>query len=721
MANRWKIEISHYQQFDNDMTTPGIYAVSPYGGFFMDTNNGAGITDPLSNYANYWLEVNPDEVNGLDIIQITYKLKSDNELSNPDGTNYVFALVDSVAFFSKADNAGTAYNFIKDWLIDDPTAPNNSIAVKLTHLECESIVLTDINIGLNQIKWDSDTCLIECDMKEIQPNVSCFERTLIDDNHQGWFWEETTKNHPRFKYCNKVTPYLILLLMSIFNSIMWPFLLLEAMINSMIAAINIALNLLGANPIAPFTPVSDLVGDLLKNIVGCNYEHPAPLVRDYFKNVCDKCGLTYNSSEDIFNSTTLSYALNDGLDPVYGTDNPYYNTVMFYPLANRKGMKTGKNDKRWQMQYSPGFTGFSYAEELKKIFNSEWRIYQNEFCFYKKGQGNYINAYALVFDFTTGPDAALLLNNGFVFEWDLVQRSAYMRGVYAEADAFDTNQANTNERWNSIVDFNKNKNPNFKGEKYNISEYFAATQFRFDNTERDYILDGLIGVWGAINGAAPAGIQAQIDAVLGTTPIHAILLESMQVEKPRLMIWDPALSGDDDYPNSNSYSAYYTITNFGVDPTTFNTGYIPDPDAGGYTYPAPDPYYNAPIGIYPYASYSREHLPQYDTQYWDEYYVYSFPLHFDEKFKYNLYENFYKEDDPQYIPLMRITTKCEIKACCAVFQSLGINGSGNIKLNCKVRVPADQDGNYYDMWIYEIKYSAETNSIELTLHTNKYN
>ncbi len=715
--NRFKIEISHYQQFDNDMVTPGVYASAVGGGYFLDTNGGIGIVDPLSNYANYWLEIMPDEVYGVEKITFDYRLKSQADMSNPDGTNYIFNVTDGIKVFGTQLNGSAAYNFIKAWLIDDVTAPNNSIAVKITHLDCENIVITNLNINVNQIKWNSVQCVIDCDMKEVQPYVSCFERTLIDDNHQLWFYEDTIKDHPRFKYCNKVSPFLILMLVSIFNSIMWPMLILEAFINSLIATIN---GILGTN-IDPFTPLSNVIGDVFNNLFGCKYEHVAPLVRDYFQNVCDKCLLTYNSSEDLFNSANLSYPLNDGNDPVYAGTNPYYNTVMFYPHANRKGMKTGKNDKRWQQEYTPGFTGFSFAEELKRIFNAEWRVFNNEFCFYKKGEGNYINAYANVFDFSQAPDSDLLINTFFEFEWDEVQRSAYMRGIYAESDMYDTNQANVNERWNSIVDFNKNKNPNFKGEKDNISDYFAATQFRFDNTERDYLLDGIIGVWGNINGNAPAGIQAQIDAIINSTPIHAILLESMQVEKPRLIIWDPALSGNDDYTNSNSYSAFYTIVNFGVDPSTFNTGYIPAPDAGGYVYPAPDPYYNAPIPPFPYASYSREHLPQYDTQYWSEYYVYSFPLHFDEKFLYNMYDNFYKQDDPQFVPPMRVKTTARLKACCDVFDRLGINGSGNILLNCKVIVPYDQQGNTYEMWIYGIKYEGDTNTIVLDLHTNKYN
>lgn len=716
MAARWKIEISHYQQFDNDMVTPGIYTPSPYGGYFLDTNSGAGLVDPLSNYANYWLEVNPDEIDGLETFDLSYALKSEGQMSNQDGTNYVFALADSITIKGTPLNGSAAYNFIKFWLIDDAMAPGNSIAVKLTNIEC-GLVITSLNINVNQIHFDNVSCRIDCDIKEINPAVSCFERTLIDDNHQGWFWEFTTKNHPRFKYCNKVSPFLIILLLSIFNSIMWPMIVLELFINQLINTIN---NLLGTN-IGPFTPLSNVIGEVFEKLFGCKYEHPAPLIRDYFQNVCDKCGLTYNSTEDLFNSPTLSYALNDGEDPVYGTNNPYYNTVMFYPHANRKGMKTGQNDKRWQQQYTPGFTGYSLSEELKRVMNAEWRIYQNEFCLYKKGFGNYINAYATVFDFTSSPDKDLLLNQTFEFEWDEVPRYAYMKAAWAEADAYDTNQANTNERWNSYVDFNRNKNPNFKGEKQNQSQYFAATQFRFDNTERDYLVDGIVSMYGGVNGQAPLGIQQQINAVINQTPKHAILLESMQVEKARLIIWDPSLSGNDDFTNSNSYSSFYTVTGWGVDPTPFTTGFVPLPDAGGYAYPTPDPYYNGPVGAYAASSYTYNHLPQYGTQYWSQYYIYSFPLHFDEMFKYSLYDNLYKQDDPQFIPAMRVVTRCEIKACCDVFDRLGINGSGNIRLNCKVLVPKDEFGGTYDMWIYNIKYSAETNTIELILHTNKYN
>lgn len=711
------MEISHYQQFADDMVTPGVYAAFAGGGFFIDTNAGAGIIDPLSEYNNYWLEVGSNEIIGLEALDLSYKLKSETDLSNFDGSNYDFALSTGLTVFADVTNAKTAYNFIKAWLIDNVTAPNNSIAVKLTKLDCPNIVITNLNINLNQIRWDNKRCAIEIDMKEIQPRVSCFERTLIHDNFQGWFNQDTTFNHPRFKYCNKVSSYLILIMMSILNSALFPFFALEIMVNTIIDAIN---NITGGN-IGYWTPFSGFLADMIYKIVGCKWEHTAPLIRTYFQNVCDKCGITYNSTSDVFNSPVLSYALNDGSDPSYGGNNPYYNTVMFYPRGEIKGMKTGDSQRRWRDAYQSFYTGFILAEELKKVFNAEWRIFNNEFCFYKKGEGGYINLNALVFDFTQSPDADLLINNVFEYEWDEQPRYAYMRGVWAENDALDSNNADVVNSWNSIVDFNLAKNPNFKGEKNNISDFFATTQYRFDNTDRDYVLDGIVGTFGSIYTNLPAAIQIQVDVVLAEVPEHAILLQGKNVEKARLMIWDPALSGNDDYVNSNSYSAFIQVTNFGVDPSTFENGYTPLPDAGGYVNPVPDPYYNHPIGIYAAQSYTYNHLPNYGENYYPKYYIYSLPIHFDEMFKYTLYNNFFKLDDPQFSPPMRIKTTCEIKACCDTFDRLGINGSGLIQLNCKVRVPANNTAGYYDVIIYEIKYSAETETIKLSLRTNKYN
>ena len=185
--------------------------------------------------------------------------------------------------------------------------PLNSVDVKIEHPGCGDYF--DYTIKSSDLRWcENSICTFDVTIKQQDEVLNCIKSTLVADNWQGWFNasidanDPNAKRHPRFSYCNEQRPngimvmlwYFAVILMTISLFVIVP---LVVVINSVLAILHFIkkiLSKLGFNTsrwnipdIINGSDLKDTYAQFFVESAGCGREHPAPLIRDYIKNVCD--------------------------------------------------------------------------------------------------------------------------------------------------------------------------------------------------------------------------------------------------------------------------------------------------------------------------------------------------------------------------------------------------------------------------------------------------
>ncbi len=409
------------------------------------------------------LDGNPTQtkVLGLDRASIT--------LRRDDKGKKVFAFSSELTFQKGAD-----YDYVKDKLIDDPNAIANIINVVVTDDCCN--IDYQFKIDAEHIEWCQDVCTITTNLIEFNENTKaydCVDSTLIFDNHDGF----STRQHPRVTYCNELRPdilqHFIMVTTIILTITLLPILLpLLAVIQAYnLAAVFInniggSLPVVGDGDVNIFDDVKEWFQKIVLFAVGCGRKHPSPFVRDYIKNVCVKCGLSFQST-----------ILND-------TASKYYNT-MYLSAPVRKGVAFDNTTQFYIDENKPLLTGSGLLDEQKQLYNGDWRIVNNVVIFERRDK--FIN---------TSPwlDTADLTSDQLIslcFNWTAKQRPAFGNFQY-QLDAIDWVGNEAKNRWNDIVEWNDPFSPLQKGEKKVLLPYSPA-RFRDDGLDQDVLAtyDGL--------------------------------------------------------------------------------------------------------------------------------------------------------------------------------------------------------------------------------------
>lgn len=398
---------------------------------------------------------------------------------------------------------GNTANYIRAILIDSPNAYANSIKAQVFDDCCEPVVYVG-QINSKTIEWCEVECAIKAtiiERKDTIDNYQCVDKTFIWDNRLGFQQQQ----HPFVRHCVEVRPESVHLL-SLYGTIvvmtmlvmMLPVLIAVAVLGFILGIIVIILStlllggLLGGpgdlaslieSIITVFQFWGQAVQSMAEQLVSCGKGHPAPYLRNYIKNACDICGLTFQSS--ILNSSTSAY----------------YNT-MLYSSPVTKGTQdyiTFSSDDK------PIFTLRRLLELLKDTFNGDYRIINNTLTFERRDYFSQGGVWFQIIDVKQNTPEIIEL----CYQFNKDKEPAAARFAYEE-DTIDNLAGEAKWRYDDLVDYDPIlNNSNLQGLKEYIIP-FGRSRFRYDGITEDIIKNTKIGlsIFLAISAGALAGATA---------------------------------------------------------------------------------------------------------------------------------------------------------------------------------------------------------------------
>lgn len=696
-------------------------------------SNLVSSTDPLYldrqwPYYNSFIDISGD-CSDLNKLKLTWSEQRDNQGDVVPGASQIKKGVGGTITIE-----GDTYQLFKQWLIMDVSGALNSIEIKIEDVSCgtyEGYIVKSTDLQY----CESGLCHFTVTLKQKDEALNCIRRTLISDNWQGWFQKVPAngKKHPRFAYCKEQRPNgTMIALWYVMGQVIGPTVLVVGLlalaINPLIAIIRAiidVINALGGNVNKPnFIDVGAAIASFSQYFVetaGCGREQPAVLIRDYLTNVCDKCGLIVDEvTAPVLFAGTVTIQTSDpnrGNNGVITAQNPYYNLTYFFPQVKRGirrfrsinifGASPRNDTEFWIPDNSPLITGAELLDQIKGVFNAEWRVKSGKLYFWRKDQ--YLdNDY--LYDFSlTGADREKILE-GICYEPNEVKYPAYCTGIY-QTDPSDTNEAGGargNGQMNGIVNYgNIDDNPNFEGVQ-DKTQQFGATKFNLDGASGCYYYDALqqLANSGLLNLTTLFQTGA-IAAALHDYGDYALLLQSEVTALPKLVIWN-----GDSYLNARAIMNKSAWDNTSPNPMPeINPVYNNLPETGPQSWKVrhtPDTFvvgsgltigpsldgeyfvgnlFNAPIARQPAQ-------------------LLNYPMYFEPFYYDTLYDWFHFIDDPRRNPVMNMNFTLKIRLCCEDIVKLGIlNDADLVALNQKIKGTYPF---YPDMKIREIEASYDT-------------
>lgn len=642
---------------------------------------------------------------------------------------------------------GEAYQLLKHWLIDDISAPLNCVDVKIVHVGCGEYL--DYTIKSSDLRWcEGSYCTFDVTLKQKDEALNCIKSTMIADNWQGWFNpsidpnDANAKRHPRFSYCNEIRPNGTLVFQwwgagvvaGSTLAVMIPLVIglngFFIAINGVIAVLNAVIkavrSLFGGNDAKPIKPItlidpSNIIDSYIQYYIesaGCGREHPAPLIRDYITNVCDKCGVAVSKeTAPVFFAEQITIETSDrsrGNNGIITVSNPHYNACYLRPQVKRGIRRFGNinlfdtngpqpNEKDFYIpDNAPLLTLDMLLDELKPLYNAEWRVksivkngqmiphlfFQRK-DFFKEHSGQY------VYDFSQAGNDRGKLVDGICYEWNERKTPAYVEGVY-ESDAADTCGNEACSQMNGMLSFGDvDANPTFEGVMSKKSN-FGATKFRLDGASTDYVYDAMqVVLNGQIFQPWTIGQMKSVQTWLERYADYALLLRDETCTLPKVLIWDTA-SG---YMNAKCVKPYAAHSNAGTEPSInpkFNVSILNMPLKWSHEYKhkpetfvigsklvaaGADGYYN----VRDMAGAFKRSMPAMLVNY---------PMYFEPGYYDTLWDWFHWIDDPRLRPILNQNWTAKIELCCDDLKDkLKVFGRAEeIVLGEKVKLPSKYYG-----------------------------
>jgi len=402
------------------------------------------------------------------------------------------------SFSSELTFYDDGYQILKTILIDDPTGFSKKVAIKIYDDCCKGNPVFDGFIFGDAIDWCEPGCFITANVVEDDAQINCIKSTIIWDDWNGF---SSVKQHPIIRYCIESRPeffqYVLVFLTAILNYIFFGILI--GILTTLIPIIAIIyvicqvidficdIPLIGCNspncntpftnPVTLINNVFQIYNQLNELLIPCGRFHPSPYVRDYIKNVCDKCGLNFQSS--ILNNPSSLY----------------YNLVMTSAQIKKGRAKNSTNysvidDNR------PVETLETYLNQyLKPIFNADYRVANGVLTFERK---DYFNTNVNWIDTEQLLNQGDIVDDTICFNWIDKERFSFGRFEY-QLDAQDYIGNEAKSRYNDIIDWNVPYNSSQAGE-YTLSIPASPARHREDGIDTDVFtfmenaLGGIINV-----------------------------------------------------------------------------------------------------------------------------------------------------------------------------------------------------------------------------------
>lgn len=633
-----------------------------------------------------WIDITED-CGDLNNLRITFTSRMDDQgFATPGVVQREKSAADSILI------EGAAADLIRAWLVNDVSAPLNAVDVKFYDTACQ-VYYEDFFFAASDIEFcTAGDCALTVNVRQTNENYNCIQNTLIADNWQGWFQTQPAngKKHPRFSYCNEARPNGLLVFAWFNLSLMGTLLplvlviatvvyFIQNLINTIIAAIRA---LFGGNPDWPkwdfkeglWDPILENYAQWYIEAAGCGREHPGPLIRDYIKNVCDKCGIEVDGdSAPIFFAQHMS--IETSSRGVIDTLNHHYNACYLTPVSQR-GVRRFKSLRIFGGQFhnntdyfipenAPQHTLDTFLNELSILYNADWRLKNNKLYIQRK---DFYRTGKAIYNFTEGHADASKVLDGMCFQWNELKNPAFISGIYSQ-DAGDKPGNEALAYYNDRVFFNDVEgNPAYSGRK-EILAPIGATKFRLDGAAEDYIMDAFQVV---SNGSITSGIQsAQLFSVLPPFLArycdYAILMQGETCTLPKVVIWD-----GENYEGAKATIPYHAHDNAGNIPPQ-NVNYNGDMHrwqdrhpprtevrGDGLTLPP------AQAGYYLVTDYfgaAELKLPAKLPNYF---------MYFAQDFTDTLWDWFHWIDDPRRSPVLGLEFTVRMNLCCEDIARLGV-------------------------------------------------
>ena len=390
------------------------------------------------------------------------------------------------SFSSELTFYGDGYQILKTALIDDPIGFSKSVQIRIFDDCCHEAVFEGLIKG-DAIDWCEPKCFISANVIEDDEKINCIKSTLITDNFDGI----QQRSHPLIRYCIEVRPEFFQYLL-ILQGTLWNFLLNLLLVGltpviflllGFVYLICSGLQGLGIdidcgpnnfNPIQTINDMYSILGEFALLLAPCGSFHPSPYVRDYIKNACKKCGLTFQSS--ILNNAS----------------SPYFNTVLFASQV-KKGRAFNSTNYTLIQDNMPVETVETLMNQyLKPIFNAEFQIVNNVLIFERK---DFFQSTTTWIDTEQLLNNSKIINNEICFSWMDKERWAFGNFQYSpDYRDYVGNEALT--RFNDIVEWNSPYNPSQKGQR-EITLLISPSRHRkdgIDSTVYDFFQTFLGGI-----------------------------------------------------------------------------------------------------------------------------------------------------------------------------------------------------------------------------------
>ncbi len=626
-----------------------------------------------------------------------------------------------------------AYRLMKQWLIDDVSAPLNSIDVRIEDTACKDDFL-GYTIKATDLRWCEDqVCTFDTTLKQKDERLNCIKSTLITNNHTGMFQTvpANNKKHPRFSYCNEQRPNGIMIMvwwqsaiiivptLWLLVPIMFALNGIFAVVNVIVGAVNALIKLLTGKPLDTvnwqtipyfdFDGMREALGAYFVESGGCGREHPAPLIRDYIQNVCDYCNVKVDGdSAPIFFAQTMDVASSRGM--LKDVHNPHYNACYLHATVKRgirrfksvNALRALHNNTDYYIEdNSPLLTLDMFLDELKQVYNAEWRLKNGKLYFQRK---DYFLQSAPLYDFTANGADRFKLLEGLCFEWNELKYPAYTKGIYT-SDAADTCGNEAEAQMNAYIQHgNVDENPNFESVR-EINVPYGATRFRLDGVSEDYLFDAMQVV---VNGSffTPFLGGFMFDVVgkeIQEYGDYALLLKDETCTLPKILVWD-----GQSYDNARCIRPHSArgLVNSPVQPPARNYKYDTGkewwdqhPDntfvrGSGLTLPPTQPGYYLVTDFFGAREIKKPAL------------LVNYPMYFEPGYENTLWDWFHWIDDPRKNPVMNMNWQARLELCCDDLKHLELFGDlTDIKLGQKVLLPLQY---YNEGKVNEIEVSYDT-------------
>lgn len=665
---------------------------------------------------NQWADATTD-VGNLDEISLTFSELIGESQTDLPGVTFVRRSASGVISIES-----NTYQFIKQWLINDVAAPLNAIAVKIEHVGCGTYENWQITRGQISYCEGNAICQFEVTLQQLDELYHCIQKTVISDNWQGMFDKAPAngKKHPRFSYCNEIRPNGTLIMqwwmtgvvISSTLVVMIPMILLLNsvffIINIIIGVINTIVAIVGGNSLSsvnwqtiPYIDFQDILDSYRQYYVesaGCGREHPAPLIRDYIKNVCDKCGISIDAvTSDILFSPVITIEASSGLKT--NVHNPHFMACYFYAPIKRGirrfyginyfGSPQYNNSEFYIPENSPPWALSDFLDQLKKVYNADWRIRKvgNTPYLYFWRRDKFIES-APVYDFTEGsPDREKILQ-GMCFEAYEVTFPASVNGMYSQ-DPIDTCGNEALRQVNGYAySFTGNQDDIiiFRGILDSVTPDFGAAKFRLDGASTDYIYDAAQVVCnGQILQPWTIPQIKDVDHFMGLYANYALLIKDDTCGLGKILIWDGV-----DYGNAKCVRNIVPVNNYLVpnDPLPLpNTHY--NSEVWAVKHPTNNSVIgqaltsgSTPNGVYAVKDYFGSIVWNNAAR------LVNYPMYFNPGYQDTIYDWFWWIDDPRLNPRMGLKWTVWIDLCCEDLNRCGVlNDASGVIIGQKVKIP----------------------------------